>query len=74
MNQSVGMIALWFFIWLLAALTVIANQNETLYLKAGEAIVEVVDKWHDGRNDGHEPAEIVVFYAGIVGQSITVKK
>jgi len=55
-------------------LTVITNQNETLHLKAGEAIVEVVDKWHYGRNDGYEPAEIVVFYAGIVGQPINVKQ
>lgn len=55
-------------------LTVITEKNETLHLKAGEAIVEVVDKWHYGRNDGREPAEIVVFYAGTVGQPITVKK
>jgi len=74
LNQSDGMIALCAFIGLLVALTVITEKNETLYLKAGEAIVEVVGKWHYGRNDGHEPAEIVVFYAGIEGQPITVKK
>lgn len=69
LNQSFGMMALLAFIGLLAASAVI-----TEHLIAGEAIVEVVDKWHYGRNDSYEPAEIVVFYAGIVGQPITVKQ
>ncbi len=55
-------------------LTVITEQNEILYLKAGDAIVEVVDKWHYGRNDGNEPAEIIVFYAGGREQPITIKR
>lgn len=55
-------------------LTVITKKNETLYLKAGEAIVEVVDKWHYGSNDGRETAEIIVFYAGVLDKPVTVKK
>jgi len=54
-------------------LTVITQDKKTLYLKAGDAIVEVVDTWHYGRNDGNEPAEIIVFYAGVKDTPITVK-
>ena len=55
-------------------LTVITEDHHTLHLKPGEAIVEVVDKWHYGKNEGHETAEIIVFYAGIVNKPITIKK
>ena len=55
-------------------LTVETEEKKTLHLKAGDAIVEVVDKWHYGRNDGTEPAEIIVFYAGVQGGPITVKE
>ena len=55
-------------------LTVVTEDNKTLNLKAGESIVEVVNKWHYGKNEGDEPAEIIVFYAGVVDMPITVKK
>lgn len=55
-------------------LTVVSEDKETLHLKAGDAIVELVNKWHYGKNDGDEPAEIIVFYAGTRGGPITVKK
>ena len=48
--------------------------GKTLHLKAGEALVEVVDTWHYGKNEGVEPAEIIVFYAGTEGAPITVHK
>lgn len=53
-------------------LTVVAEDNQTLHLKAGDSIVELVDRWHYGINEGSEPAEIIVFYAGIHGTPITV--
>jgi len=53
-------------------LTVVTTDGKTLYLKAGDPIVEVVNKWHYGINEGKDPAEIVVFYAGVVGTPITV--
>ncbi|WP_445757815.1 cupin domain-containing protein [Polaribacter sp.] len=53
-------------------LTVISEANDTLYLKAGEPIVELVNTWHFGRNDGTEPVEIIVFYLGIQGTPITI--
>jgi quercetin dioxygenase-like cupin family protein len=55
-------------------LTVISETNDTLHLKAGEPIVELVNTWHFGRNDGTEPVEIIVFYAGIKGTPITILK
>jgi quercetin dioxygenase-like cupin family protein len=55
-------------------LTVVTDDNRVLRLKAGEAIVELVDKWHSGRNEGTEPAEIVVVYVGVQQQPITVTK
>lgn len=55
-------------------LTVVKETGETLHLKAGDSIVELVNAWHYGKNEGDEPAEIVVFYAGVKGTPITVKK
>jgi quercetin dioxygenase-like cupin family protein len=55
-------------------LTVVTEDHKTLHLNAGDAIVEVVDKWHFGKNEGDEPAEIIVFYAGIQDKPVTIKK
>ena len=55
-------------------LTVITDKNDTLHLKAGDPIVEVVGTKHFGINEGLKPAVIIVFYAGIVEKPITVKE
>jgi len=55
-------------------LTVVTEDNEKLHLNAGDSIIEVVNKWHYGINEGNEFAEIIVFYAGVQDSSITVKK
>jgi len=55
-------------------LTVMTEDNEILHLKTGDSIVELVNKWHYGKNEGNKPAEILVFYAGILGTPITIKK
>ena len=55
-------------------LTVLTKVGKTLHLKAGDPIVEVVNTWHYGINEGNEPAEIIVFYSGIQGMSITTKE
>ncbi|WP_105169944.1 cupin domain-containing protein [Pseudoalteromonas sp. T1lg23B] len=54
-------------------LTVTSEQGEVLKLAPGDAIVELVDKWHEGKNNGDEPVEILVFYAGVVGQPLSIK-
>lgn len=43
-------------------------------LKAGEALAEVINTLHNGRNLGSIPVKLVVFYAGAVGQKLTVKE
>lgn len=55
-------------------LTVITEEDKVLHMKAGDALIEVVDKWHYGKNEGSEPAEIVVFYAGERDSAVTVLK
>jgi quercetin dioxygenase-like cupin family protein len=53
-------------------LTVVSDTGERLHLRAGDAIVELVNRWHYGQNEGSVPAEIIVFYAGVSGTPITV--
>jgi len=53
-------------------LAVVTTDGKELHLKAGDPIVEVVNTLHYGVNQGKVPAEIVVFYAGVVGKPITV--
>jgi quercetin dioxygenase-like cupin family protein len=55
-------------------LTVVTEEKETLHLKAGDAIIEVVDKWHYGINEGDTPAQIIVFYAGTKDLPVTIKE
>jgi len=55
-------------------LTVVTEDGKTLHLKAGETIIEVVNTWHYGKNEGNKPAEIVVFYAGTMNTPLSVNK
>ncbi|MEW7281114.1 cupin domain-containing protein [Aquimarina sp. 2201CG1-2-11] len=55
-------------------LVIISEANEKLHLKTGDSFVELVDTWHFGQNESEEPVEIVVFYAGVEGTSITTHK
>jgi len=54
-------------------LTVSTTHGQSIHLKAGDAMAEVVHTWHYGKNEGKVPAEIVVFYAGTLGSPITLK-
>ena len=55
-------------------LTVLTKEGRTLHLTAGDPIIEVVNTWHYGINESNEPAEIIVFYAGVQGRPITTKE
>ena len=55
-------------------LTVETADGQILHLKTGDSIAEVVNRLHRGKNEGTETAEAIVFYAGIQGQKITIKK
>lgn len=54
-------------------LTVVTESGKTLHLKAGDPIVELVEKAHYGKNETDQPAQIIVFYAGVKNKPITVK-
>lgn len=43
-------------------------------LKPGEALAEVVNTLHNGRNVGSVPVKLVVFYTGTVGQKLSEKE
>lgn len=43
-------------------------------IKSGEALAEVVNTLHNGRNLGSVPVKLVVFYVGAVGQKLSVKE
>jgi len=55
-------------------LKVVTQSGDTLYFKAGDSVAEVVNTWHYGENEGYEPAEIIVFYAGIEDKPLSVSK
>lgn len=49
------------------------KDGSTKILQAGEALAEVVNTLHNGRNIGLTPVKIVVFYAGAIGSKLTDK-
>lgn len=53
-------------------LRVVANDGRVLELKPGDPIVEMVNAAHYGESLGPVPATIVVVYAGLEGQPVTV--
>lgn len=62
------------FGWMLqGSLDVSLKDGQIKHLHAGDALAEVVDTLHNGRNVGDEPVKIIVFYAGVVGAAVTVK-
>ena len=55
-------------------LTVITDDGKAITLKAGEALPELIGKYHYGRNTGKEPVELIVFYLGQKGTPLSVNK
>jgi quercetin dioxygenase-like cupin family protein len=56
------------------ALTVHSEDGRILKIKEGDAIVEMVDRWHYGVNESDRPATILVTYFGAFGSKLSVKK
>ena len=48
------------------------QEGAILHLAPGDAIVELVNTPHYGRNDGSEDAVIIVFHAGVEGLPVSV--
>lgn len=55
-------------------LTVITKDGKQLILNSGDSIVELVDKWHYGVNQGISPVKLIMFYAGEVGVPLVIKE
>jgi quercetin dioxygenase-like cupin family protein len=55
-------------------LTVDLEGGKTLSYGPGDAIIEVVDAWHNGKNNGAVPVQLAVFYLGVEGTVNVVKK
>ncbi|MES2637654.1 MAG: cupin domain-containing protein [Pseudomonadota bacterium] len=55
------------------SLEVSLKDGNTKTLHTGDALVEVVNTLHNGRNIGNKPVKIVVFYAGATGSQLTEK-
>lgn len=53
-------------------LEVTKQNGEKTLLQAGEAVVEVTNEAHYGRNVGDVPVRLIVFYAGVAGEQLTV--
>lgn len=54
-------------------LTVELEDRKQLAFKAGDAIIEVVNTLHNGRNSGSEPVRLAVFYLGAEGVPNVIK-
>jgi quercetin dioxygenase-like cupin family protein len=55
-------------------LDVMLKDGSVNHLKAGDPLVEVVDTAHNGRNTGDVPVKIMVFYAGTINSTLTIKE
>lgn len=54
-------------------LEIVLKSGAVKRLKSGEALAEVVDTLHNGRNVGAVPVKLVVFYTGVAGQKLSAK-
>lgn len=55
-------------------LTVISKDGKQLNLNTGDSIVELVNKWHYGVNQGSVPVRLIMFYVGEVGIPLVIKE
>jgi quercetin dioxygenase-like cupin family protein len=55
-------------------LTVISKDGKQLILNSGDSIIELVNKWHYGVNQGFVPVKLIIFYVGEVGVPLMIKE
>lgn len=53
-------------------LEVSLENGQVKRLQAGDALAEVINTLHNGKNVGKEPVKIVVFYAGTTDSPLTI--
>lgn len=55
-------------------LTVNTKDGKQLILNPGDSIVELVNQWHYGMNQGPETVKLMMFYVGEVGVPLAIKE
>jgi len=55
-------------------ITVVSELGDEVVLRAGDSVVELVNTVHYGKNTGSTNAELLVFYAGVKGKPLSIKK
>ena len=55
-------------------ITVVQEGGIQRNFKKGDVIIEMVDKWHYGMNQGTKPVELIVFYATTKDLPLAIKK
>ncbi|AUM14716.1 cupin domain-containing protein [Ketobacter alkanivorans] len=55
-------------------ITVVSELEDEVVLRAGDSVVELVNTVHYGTNTGSTNAELLVFYAGVKGKPLSIKK
>ncbi len=55
-------------------LTIETEDGKKLTFTEGQSFVEMVDKMHNGKNNGSEDVELIVFFPGQKGTAFTLKK
>lgn len=55
------------------ALNVELEGGKTLAFKEGDAVIEVVNTLHNGKNTGSLPVKLIVFYTGVMNEPTVIK-
>ena len=54
------------------ALKIVTQDQKVLHVKGGEPLVETVNEWHYGVNEGNDVAEVYIVYSGLPGQKVSI--
>jgi len=55
-------------------LTVETETGKKFEFKEGESFAEVIDMYHNGRNNGEDTVQLIAYFIGQKGKPITIKK
>lgn len=48
------------------------SEGKILDLQQDDVMIEIVDIWHEGINEGDVPTHLIVFYAGVLDEPVTI--
>lgn len=53
-------------------LTIVTDNDDQITIHEGEALPELIGKYHYGKNTGNIPVELIVFYIGEKGTPLSI--